>query len=170
MNFSLTYYLLTLVEANDLSSLSSLSIASYSMAISPAMVTLLFLGTSGLIMIDTDFLSIIFKLEKLSFCSSSISSLYSLFSDSDSDDDELTCLHLIFKFYTSTLMAAICKLSGEKLPNSFKSLRDLLSWFFWHLEIRYLFVDLAPSHQAQGMVRILTQNFIESIKGSFLVT
>ena len=75
MNFSLTYYLLTLVEANDLSSLSSLSIASYSMAISPAMVTLLFLGTSGLIMIDTDFLSIIFKLEKLSFCSSSISSL-----------------------------------------------------------------------------------------------
>jgi hypothetical protein len=98
-----------------------------------------------------------------------MSSLSSLFSDSHSEEDEFTCLHLIFKFSNSTFMAAICKLSGEKLPNSFKSLRALLSWFFWQLEISYLFVDLAPSHQAQGMVRILTQNLIETIKGSFLV-
>lgn len=98
MNFSLTYSLLTFVEAKDLSSLSSSSIASYSIAKSPAIVTLLFLEISGLIMIETDFRSINFRLEKFSFCSSSISSLSSLFSDSDSEEDELTCLHLILRF------------------------------------------------------------------------
>ena len=99
------------------------------MAISPAMVTLLFLETSGLIMIDTDFRSINFKLEKFSFCSSSTSSLSS---DSDSEEDEFTCLHLIFKFYTYTFMAAIWRLSGEKLLNNFKSFKALFSWFFWN--------------------------------------
>jgi hypothetical protein len=126
INFSLTYSLLTFVEANDLSSFSSSSFASYSIAMSPAIVTLLFRGKSGFIMIETDFRSIILRLEKLSFCSSSMSSL-SLLSDSDSEEDELTRLHLILRFSTSTLMAAICRLSGEKLLRSFKSFRALFN-------------------------------------------
>ena len=82
---------------------------------------------------------------------------------------DVIALLTFFRFYTSIFMAAIWRLSGEKLPNSFKSLRALLSWFFCQLDILYLFVDLAPSHEAQYMVRILVENFIKSIKGSLLV-
>ncbi len=99
------------------------------MAISPAIVTLLFLVIYGFIIMETDLRSINRRFEKFSFCSSSIESLSLLFYDYDSDD-EFTCLHFLFRFYTYIFIAAICKLSGENLVNILMSFKALLSLFF----------------------------------------
>lgn len=99
MYFSFKYYLLTFVEAKDLSSVPSSSGASYTMAMSPAIVTLLFLALFGFIMIETDFRSMHLRLEKFSFSYSSRSSLELLFSLCYSDsEEEFACLHLSFIF------------------------------------------------------------------------
>lgn len=66
MYFSLRFCVLESVEADDLKSFKSSAVASYSIATSPAIVTLLFL-VYGLITIESDLRSIILRFKKLSF-------------------------------------------------------------------------------------------------------